>query len=65
MQLKDLFDSCVLSSVAALATSSDVARIYKLNNLYWADSYSLGKEDSNDTQFVKIGPSVLKLHIKT
>ena len=46
---------------------SDVARIYKvyLNNLYWIQSNSPGKEDSNDTQFVKIGPSVLELHIKT
>ena len=47
--------------------TSDVARIYKvyLNNLYYAQSYSPGKEDSNDTQFVKIGPSVLELRIKT
>ena len=50
-----------------VAIISDVARIYKvyLNNLYWAQSYSPGKEDSNDTQFVKIGLSVLELHIKT
>ena len=46
---------------------SDVARIYKvyLNNLYLAQSYSSGIEDSNNTQFVKIDPSVLKLHINT
>ena len=54
-------------SMTDLPINSDVARIYKvyLNNLYWAQSYSPGKEDSNDTQFVKIGPSVLELHIKT
>ena len=46
---------------------SDVARIYKvyLNNLNWAQSYSSGIEDSNNTQFVKIDPSVLELHINT
>ena len=42
---------------------SDVARIDKvsLNNLQWAQSYSPWKEDSNDTQFAKLGPPVLKL----
>ena len=46
--------------------SSDVALIYNvyLNNLYWAQCYSAGKEDSNDIQLVKIGPSVVELCIK-
>ena len=40
--------------------SRDVARIYKVY-LYWAQSYSPGK----DTQLVKIGRPVLELRIKT
>ena len=42
---------CYSKIMSKKTLSSDVARIYKvyLNNLYWARSYSLGKEDSNDT----------------
>ena len=59
--------NALIADTVHLMYSSDVARIYKvyLNNLYYSQSYSPGKEDSNDTQFVKIGSSVLELRIKT
>ena len=52
------FHEFVLKNLSAMI--SDVAGICKvyLNNLHCAQSHFPGKEDSNDTHFVKMGPFI-------